>query len=65
MKNETTSAGVARIAARILHLNVEDGNYIWQRGADDNNTCICSVEDLKSLAASALTQVPNKKKKAK
>lgn len=64
MKNEKTSKRAATIAGRILERLKEMpprivGTIVHQ-GVD-----LCTVKDLKTLAASALTQTPDRPKKTR
>lgn len=70
MKNETTSKRVAKIAGKVLAAlaNKEESNYAWENifvwcmiNRDDHHH-ICTVAELKALAASCLTQVADQKR---
>lgn len=57
MNNEKTSKRVAKIAGRILKASPgKASGYVFDRKGD----ILCSLAELKSLAASCLTQSPNK-----
>ncbi len=67
MKNERTGKRAASIAGRILDkIRIHGrGDYVW---VATDSICIfnvCSVKELKILAASALTQSPDKPKRKK
>jgi hypothetical protein len=65
MKNEKTSARVSKIAGKILERmkgRKLDPPFVW---VASESIAICSVSELKALAASALTQAPDRKKTGK
>ena len=60
--NEKTSKRVAAIAGRVLK-RIAKTNAIFVY--DGTWTKVCTVDEFKALAASALTQAPNKKRRKK
>ncbi len=73
MKNERTSKRVSAIAGKIMrniqHVRTGPSQYnpvyMYYPASSANETLICTIGDLKALAASALTQTPDKPKKAR
>lgn len=74
MKNERTSAKAAAIAGRVLEwlkglkpddrVTVTKSEVMVKAGrASDNEVEVCTVAELKQLAASCLTQAENKTRK--
>lgn len=62
MRNERTSKKVARIAAKIMGLVDQNQEYILLGFTRTGCRVIVTTDDIKALAASALTQAPDKKK---
>ena len=69
MKNERTSKRVAQIAGRVLEklTSAKNAQATWISDYNDgvSSIFVCTVGELKALAASCLTQAPDKKRKAK
>jgi hypothetical protein len=60
MKNEHTSARVAKIAAEILALSSTNREYLHFYDSVTGNGITIMWHDIRALAASALTQAPDK-----
>lgn len=71
MINERTSPSVAKLAGRILKRCEKPPGWtiVWLDFPDENGMSelvrLCTVRELKSICASALTQAPDKRKKSK
>lgn len=62
--SEETSPRIARIASRILKVteNVPLNRILWVTDEDNTVMPVCSCSAIKALAASALTQTPDRPK---